>query len=986
MWRGGSSRSGCGSRDRRCGRAGSSGGRGCDRCRRLDGRAERETCGVQAAQRLVERDEVALLRVVGEQRGHVVVLRAQDVLDEAVQGLLRAHLDEHACAGVVQRLHAPDELDRGGDLLAEDLDHGVDGRVGRVELAGHVRHDRALGRLDVKATKHPLQRLGRGRHDRGVEGVADRDAGGGDAGRGERLDGPLDGLGLSADDGLAVAVDVGDDDVAVRGVDDLLDLLQRTEHSCHGAVVADVEAGHLVPTGCDSLECGGERQRAGRDQRPVLTQAVAHHHVRSHAVGVQHAGHRQVGRQYGRLSDLGLQKLLVELLDRGRVVGVDEDVGRQRATQDRRHHRVSLGERLGDDGVLAAQLIEHVHVLRALAGVEEGDLGRRSATNEDSLRAKHLEHRSVVRGERLQRLVGLLGEVGRVGVVDRETHGSVRQSRVGCRHRGSGSCSSVGGHRGELGHDLGIGRPPEHQRAAQRGLGRGRGRGGGGCSRSGLLWHGGGGERPRGRLLLQTSWDVLLHHDVEVGATEAERADPGPAHAVRSGRPLAKLGVDAEGTGVPVDVGVGRLEVEARYEHLVVEAADGLEEAGGAGGSLEMADVGLHRAEPDGARLSAGFEEDLVQRRELGSVAHAGRRAVRLDVARRCRVCLGGCPRPLDGDLLTDRVGRRDALALSVRRSRDATNDGVDVLAVPLGVGQPAQDEERRTFAHDEAVGARVERPRACGREGADLAELHERRHAHVAVDAAGDDRVVGVALQALDSRGHSGEPGRAGRVSREVGSAEVEQRRDPPGDDVGQLAGHRVFGDRETTGEELLPGLSDEGLAGSRWHRLHGIGRSERLEELGGLDTQVRLVVLLAADRVADDHGDAFGVDSPVREPGIHQCHARPGHRPLLADVELLGHLGWDGQAPRHRVPVELTHPAPDGGVRLVGGRRVGVVVQRRVPPLRRCLGDAVPALPDVAPEGVRTGGVGHDRPDSDDGDGHEGVVGHVGDPQAVS
>jgi hypothetical protein len=51
----------------------------------------------------VERRQVAVLGVVGEQREDVV-LAAEDVLDEAVQRLPRTHLDEHPRTSVVERV------------------------------------------------------------------------------------------------------------------------------------------------------------------------------------------------------------------------------------------------------------------------------------------------------------------------------------------------------------------------------------------------------------------------------------------------------------------------------------------------------------------------------------------------------------------------------------------------------------------------------------------------------------------------------------------------------------------------------------------------------------------------------------------------------------------------------------------------------------------------------------------------------------------
>ena len=85
-------------------------------------------------------------------------------------------------------------------------------------------------------------------------------------------------------------------------------------------------------------------------------------------------------------------------------------------------------------------------------------------------------------------------------------------------------------------------------------------------------------------------------------------------------------------------------------------------------------------------------------------------------------------PGALDGQPLADRVRRGDALALAVAGAADAAQHGVDPVAVALGVGEPLEHEQRSALAHHEAVRAGVERPGAGRGERADLAELHEAR------------------------------------------------------------------------------------------------------------------------------------------------------------------------------------------------------------------------------------------------------------------
>ena len=154
------------------------------------------------------------------------------------------------------------------------------------------------------------------------------------------------------------------------------------------------------------------------------------------------------------------------------------------------------------------------------------------------------------------------------------------------------------------------------------------------------------------------------------------------------------------------------------------------------------------------------------------------------------------CQRALDGQALADRVGRRDALALAVARAADAAHDGVDAVAVALGVGEALEHEQARALAHDEAVGAVRVRARTGRRQRADGAELDEARGAHVAIDAAGDRHVELAVGEALDRRVHRRHRRRARGVDGEVRSVEVEEVGDAPGGAVAQLAGHRVLAD----------------------------------------------------------------------------------------------------------------------------------------------------------------------------------------------
>ena len=91
----------------------------------------------------------------------------------------------------------------------------------------------------------------------------------------------------AADHCLPVAVDVGDDDVAVSGFDDALDLGQWRQHRSHRAVIAHAQARHLPAAGADRLQGRRERQRLRRYEGAVFAEAVSHDHVRPDAIGVE---------------------------------------------------------------------------------------------------------------------------------------------------------------------------------------------------------------------------------------------------------------------------------------------------------------------------------------------------------------------------------------------------------------------------------------------------------------------------------------------------------------------------------------------------------------------------------------------------------------------------------------------------------------------------------------------------------------------------
>ena len=155
----------------------------------------------------------------------------------------------------------------------------------------------------MQAVEDVAQRLGRWGDDAGVEGVTNRDALSLEALGHKAGDGRLDGLALAANDCLAVAVDVRRHHVAVNLGQGGLNNVEGSHHRRHPAVIGHADAGHLGTTGGGSLQRLGKGHDPRRHQGRILTERVAHHHIRVNAVGGQEFHHGDVEGEHGRLGD-----------------------------------------------------------------------------------------------------------------------------------------------------------------------------------------------------------------------------------------------------------------------------------------------------------------------------------------------------------------------------------------------------------------------------------------------------------------------------------------------------------------------------------------------------------------------------------------------------------------------------------------------------------------------------------------------------------
>ncbi len=305
----------------------------------------------------------------------------------------------------------------------------------------------------------------------------------------------------------------------------------------------------------------------------------------------------------------------------------------------------------------------------------------------------------------------------------------------------------------------------------------------------------------------------LLHDHMRVRATDAERRHTRPPGPVGL-RPLHRPRRQLHRAGGPVDVRRRLTDVQRRRHHTVLHRQHHLHHARHARSSLRVAEVRLHRPQPqrpvpvDPVRGLECLRLDRVTQRRTGAVrlhrVHVRGRQARVGESR------------LDDALLRRTVRGRQAVRRTVLVHRRPTDHGQDSPAVALRVGQPLQHQQPDTLGSPEAVGVGGERlAPAVHRQAPLTRELHEhvgRRHHHRATG----QREVGFApAQRLHGQVQGDERRRARGVDRHRRALQAQRIRHPARGDTerGAVAGVglQVVGNPVQPGHVVLIGHSDE-------------------------------------------------------------------------------------------------------------------------------------------------------------------------------
>src|SRR5712692_7556943 len=128
-----------------------------------------------------------------------------------------------------------------------------------------------------------------------------------------------------------------------------------------------------------------------------------------------------------------------------------------------------------------------------------------------------------------------------------------------------------------------------------------------------------------------------FENEMGIGAAQPERADPAyPAPAARG--PREAMRVDANRHFFKRDMRIRGVEPQTRRYLAVGDAQGQLDQAGDAGGRLEMADIGLDRTDQAGGVPLAALRERRGERIGLDRIADQRAGAVQLDVIQLIRL------------------------------------------------------------------------------------------------------------------------------------------------------------------------------------------------------------------------------------------------------------------------------------------------------------------------------------------------------------
>ena len=149
----------------------------------------------------------------------------------------------------------------------------------------------------------------------------------------------------------------------------------------------------------------------------------------------------------------------------------------------------------------------------------------------------------------------------------------------------------------------------------------------------------------------------FLKNDVGIGAPNAERVDAGAAPAF-AGFPVRQPVVDIKWTMNKVNLRVGLLEVQARWQFSMLESQDGFNHTRNASGGIRVANIGFERSNGAESHLFSRSAECIRQRGDFNRITEFRARSVRLYITNGVGLNPGGDVGRADGQGLPSDIRR----------------------------------------------------------------------------------------------------------------------------------------------------------------------------------------------------------------------------------------------------------------------------------------------------------------------------------------
>ena len=202
---------------------------------------------------------------------------------------------------------------------------------------------------------------------------------------------------------------------------------------------------------------------------------------------------------------------------------------------------------------------------------------------------------------------------------------------------------------------------------------------------------------------------MLADHEMSVGP-----GYPKGVHACQTSlfgpvRPVHLRRGHLDGQTIPVDGRIGVAKVKVFRNHTLVHHQNGFDQSGDSGSRLQMADVGLDRADQEGVIRQAVRTEHVGYGVDLDRITYSSAGAVGLQI-----INIGGSNLRIGKSRrhhLFQSGGVRDgqANAGASMVDRRSSDHRPDPISVGLRLAEPLQDNHAAAFTPDVSVGRGVE-------------------------------------------------------------------------------------------------------------------------------------------------------------------------------------------------------------------------------------------------------------------------------------